>query len=792
MRSIKSLASLAVILSGSFLVSPLTDSIARSQEKVAAQENAVEPKEAPAGQDAATPAESKPAADNPTSEEKKEGDDSKPAPLGKDLVSPLTKAPKTPAELFDAAMLMTDLARTDLAKIYLQKLLSLPPTDDDILQLRRELGPTIFLKMSNIKELQPESIKLLDRVNKVIANYLTNPATQRRMLDDLRGSADMRDAAFVELRAAGELVIPTVLLELQDPAAASLKDLLCDLLVKIGAPGVPPLAAALDTPDEELRARVIRVLGQIKDPRATQHLWYYAVSPKVSEAVRTAARAALTELTGKDVRSEIISGQVAVTLRELARLYYRGQPIAEPDMQGKVTFWLWDQGRKTVVSRLMAPMEATQLWALRYARRSLELSPKETEIQTVFMTGALGYETREKNGIWITPEGPGSAFELAVAAGPELTSDVLEVALEDRRLTAAVGALRALARGATMQQLHGSHDHSTALVRALDDPDLRVQYEAAQAIIAIRPTAGFRGQQRVVSILARALTDSTDVQKQALVIDPNTSRGVTVAGLVQGIGYQSFLSLNGREGFRRASEGNAPDLILVNVNVGQWNLTETLANFRADSRTAQMPIVIFGDESLKEKYARRMSRDVRLHYIREPLSVADLEENVKGFLTSQTTTPLSPAERQREAKGAAESLSLIARTALLQVFSLEGAEHLIIQGTRNPQLVYDLLPPLATFPTATAQQRLADLVLDQRVNMTERVQAARLLATNVQRNSLLITPESIGQLRTLWRSGDEELRTPLASLIGALKPNATLVGEHLLRYRPEINLPKPE
>lgn len=778
MRSMTSPAYLTAILSGCLLASNLIALPASAQEK--------------ASQEAATPPEAKPAAGEPASEEKKEGDESKPAALSKDLISPLSKAPKTADELFDAAMLMTDLARTDLAKIYLEKLLSLPAKDEDILHLRQEHGPTIFLKMSNIKELQPTSIQLLDRVNKVIADHLANPATQRRMLDDLRGSADTRDAAFVELRAAGELVIPAVLIELQDPAAAPLRNLLSELLVKIGSPGVPLLAAALDTPNDELRARVIRILGEIKDPRATQHLWYYAVSPKVSETVRTAARGALTELTGQDVRPEIISGQVSEKLRDLARLYYRGQPIAEPNLQGKVTFWLWDQNRKTVVSRLMDPAEATQLWALRYARRSLELSPNDTEIQTVFMTGALGYETREKNGIWMTPEGPGSAFELAVAAGPELTSNVLQVALEDRRLTAAVGALRALARGATTQQLNGTSEHPTPLVHALDDPDLRVQYEAALAILAIHPTTGFRGQQRVVSILARALTDSTDAQRQALVIDPNTARGVAVAGLAQGIGYQSSLRNNGREGFRLASEGNAPDLILVNVNVGQWNLTETLANFRADSRTAQLPIVIFGDESLKGKYAYRMSRDHRLHYIHEPISVADLEVNVKDFLTSQTTTPLSPAERQREAKGAAEALSLIARTSLSQVFSLENVEPLIIQGTRNPQLVYDLLPPLATFSTATAQQRLADIVIDSRVNLTERVQAARLLATNVQHNSLLITPESVGRLRNLWQNGEEELRTPLASLIGALKPNATLIGEHLLRYRPEINLPKAD
>ncbi|MFO1021265.1 MAG: HEAT repeat domain-containing protein [Planctomycetales bacterium] len=782
MPAMKIFTPLVALWFGILLLSGMIPSTLFAQEKPAETEAA----------DKAPPAEAQPAADAPPSDEKPEGEEAKPVPLSKTLVSPLTKVPKTPAELFDAVMLMTDLARPDLAKVYLKKLLTLPPKDEDILQLRRELGPTIFLKLANIKELQPESIDLLNRVNKVIGDHMANPATSRRMLDDLRGSADARDAAFVELRAAGELTVPAILVELQDPAAAELRTTLTELLVKIGKPAVPQLIAAVDTPDEELRARVIRILGDIEDPRATQHLWYFAVAPQMTEGVRTAARAALTKLTGHDVAPEILSGQVSEKLRELARLYYRGQPIAPPDLQGKVTFWLWDKDRKTVVARRMDPHEATQLWALRFARRSLELSPKDEEIQTVFLTGALGYETHEKEGIWITPENPGSAFELAVAAGPELISKVLEVALEDRRMTAAVGALRALARNATMQQLHGSGTHLAPMVRALDDPDLRVQYEAAQAIIAIRPSSGFRNHQRVIAILARCLTDSVEPPRQALVIDPNTSRGVVIAGLVQGIGYQSSLSHNGREGFRRASEGNAPDLIMVNAQVGQWPLTETIANFRADSRTRQMPIVIFGDESLKAKYALRTARDSRLYVIREPYSVADLENNVKDFLASQTVTPLSPAERQRESRGAAEALNFVVRTPLGEIFSLAGTEQLIIQGTRNPALVYDLLAPLATFSTADAQQRLADIVVDEKIDMAERIQAARLLATHVQKNSLLITADSVNRLRTLWRSGDPDLRTPLASLIGALKPNSTLIGEHLLLYRPEIKLPKAE
>ena len=107
-------------------------------------------------------------------------DDAPPAASGKpDLPledNPLLVEPRTPQTLMDAVVLMTDLARPGLAHLYLLKLIEANPDDETLLKLRDKHGPALFLKLSNDKRLQPESITLLERVNAAFRKGATDPA----------------------------------------------------------------------------------------------------------------------------------------------------------------------------------------------------------------------------------------------------------------------------------------------------------------------------------------------------------------------------------------------------------------------------------------------------------------------------------------------------------------------------------------------------------------------------------------------------------------------------------------
>ena len=85
--------------------------------------------------------------------------------------SPLLSEPTTPDALFDAVVLMIDLARPRLARGYLQRLLSAKPDDAALLAMRDKHGPAVFLRMANLESLQPGSVTLLNRMTAAFTRF---------------------------------------------------------------------------------------------------------------------------------------------------------------------------------------------------------------------------------------------------------------------------------------------------------------------------------------------------------------------------------------------------------------------------------------------------------------------------------------------------------------------------------------------------------------------------------------------------------------------------------------------
>src|SRR5579871_2306564 len=137
--------------------------------------------------------------------------------------SPLPSEPKTPLQLFDAVSLLADLGRPELAKLYLDKLMA---TLDDatLLKIRDERGPAEFLKLSNIKELQPQSVELLNRANAVFVKATNDPGRLEKLIADLRKGGGTRAMALDQLRLAGVAAIPTILAAIVDRDNADIYD----------------------------------------------------------------------------------------------------------------------------------------------------------------------------------------------------------------------------------------------------------------------------------------------------------------------------------------------------------------------------------------------------------------------------------------------------------------------------------------------------------------------------------------------------------------------------------------
>lgn len=71
--------------------------------------------------------------------------------------------------------------------------------------------------------------------------------------------------------------------------------------------------------------------------------------------------------------------------------------------------------------------------------------------------------------------------------------------------------------------------------------------------------------------------------------------------MLEQLGYESVLQLTGEKGFQAATEAADVELILISHHLiqGRWNLLDALTNLRNDARTANLPLYVYGPQSLE-------------------------------------------------------------------------------------------------------------------------------------------------------------------------------------------------
>lgn len=699
--------------------------------------------------------------------------------------SPLVREPKTPAELFEATELMVGIARPDLAAIYFDKLLSLPLDEDTLLALRDRFGVAPILRLAKVKELKDSAEKLLELSNAAALTRAADPERALKLVLQLDGDdAEQRAAARVELQALGTASVPGLVALLADPAQAGHHQSTMTTLVQVGDSAVPMLIGALTAPDVRFKSDVVTVLGHIRSPDAAPYLWSAAFAPDADVGLKAAARIALSRIfrvpeLGVD---RIAQQGTASRLTKIAAQHYRHDFPWAADNQGRVTLWSWNEDRRTVVPMTYTPDEASDLLGLNFARQALTLAPESRKTQTLYLSLALAADARKAGLDKPLPIGPGTAHDLALSVGPNVVSDVLGESLASHRPVTAAGALRILEQIGTRAQMAGKDGKRSPVLAALDYPEPRVQFAAAQAILQFDPRSDFRYATRVVDVLKRAATAGS--KPFAVVGEVSIGRGARVAGYLRELGYEPLVFLSGREAFRAASERGDVELVVLHPNIIRWALSETLANLRADSRTAGIPILIHGPGELESKMRIHQQNLKLVAFTPISLLTEDFEAQVRPILRKVKDHAMSSAERVEIRRQALGWLAHIASGGRTKVFDISSAEGVLVDALADPKSVPVALVALSEIPTQSVQRRMAELTLDRQAAAENRQAAALRLAFHLQRFGLLLSKESIDALHVAWKDDQLpiELRTAIGGVIGSLKPDDALVGKRLQAF----------
>jgi HEAT repeat protein len=627
-------------------------------------------------------------------------------------------------------------------------------------------------------DLQPVGAQIAERTTAATRKRNEDTGYLDTLIHNLQGPPADRDAAQEMLENIGPTVVPQMLKHIAAPLGAENAEGLVQSIVRMGQKVVPVLFGGLESTNDAVRIAAIQALGYLGSKSAVPYLLSPAFDEHQPGGIRYAARQALSRILGlpTDRGDGPPSFGAAAELRKVARNALANR-IPWPTRDGLTDLWTWNDESKMVVDNRVPPPAASVYTALRFARQALGLAPEDRDTQALLVAADFAWRAQAKGEGGPLIVGSNDA---ALTVGPDVLADTLTLGLKLGNPAVSVSALRALAALGVRHELYGSQQPRSPVIAALNDPNPDVQYAAAVAILQSNPDKRFRGSQRVVEVLTRAISGTHS--PVAVVIDSNRERANETAGILTQVGFDSVTAFTGREGFELAADRANVVLVAVQVNVIRWPLSQTISNLRADARTAQIPIVMYGPESVRPQVAGALTHYPQIDYLAESSTVARVDSQVGPFLKRALALAATPASREQRIAEATAWLAQIARSNRTDIFPLESAENALMSLSTERQTSANAMTALAAIPRGAVQRHFSQLASTDRFDSAIRLDAAHQLAAHIQRFGLLLSRSEIAQLEAAWHDANSpELATALSVAVGTLKPNAKRVADRLER-----------
>ncbi len=404
----------------------------------------------------------------------------------------------------------TMIGRLDLAKAYAQAILQGNADAVALFELVQQnpQGYDFAMRVAEtaqdaeLAKVTQQLLGVIDRgrfVRRTDANIIVEEI--RRLNTTPRG----KTIAIQRLRDAGEYAVPFLL----DAMATTMREsgdrnelaAMIEALPQIGQPAIRPLGAALQMENEQIKAEIVRALGQIGYPQALPYLKYVAENDKSAELRALAAESV------RRIDPRAVNAPAAALFFQLGeKHYYHNESLNPPEGVPIANIWFWD-GAESKLARVEVAREYFhELMCMRCCEWSLKAQEQfglaiGLWLAAFFKAEATGVPMPEYFG-----QDHADALVYATTAGPEYLHQALARAVNDRNAAVALGAVEALATTAGERSLMYTLGPSQPLLQALAFPDRAVRYSAAIAIANAGPRQPFTESGVVVQNLAEALT----------------------------------------------------------------------------------------------------------------------------------------------------------------------------------------------------------------------------------------------------------------------------------------------
>lgn len=501
--------------------------------------------------------------------------------------------PTTADEIVDAAQITRKLDRPGDSRTFLRQLIE-KAGSPELSDLRVNRGLAIFIEFNTDPRLQPEARELLKTMQDALPQRSAEELTS--FVQQLAKNDSAGKKAELELLAAGESSVSVLLAA--DPSSPS--GIAAQQLLESYARDFRfELLRQLATSDPATQIRILRLLEGTSDPTLAIRLLRYQHAGS-DKSVQSAAGDAIQTLSKGRLHTDSAE-QALVILLEAAesRLRQNG-------------------GQAILVSATDPSADPI--------RPELILQAESLIDDALVISKVDGRASRLKLVTQLASTNPQLSAEPTVAAAlPE--GELLELLQLSLRLEvpiASIECLRALSRLNS-----ASVDNATAgrvLYQSLESPDARVRALAAILVRRGWPVTRKFAVQRTLTAAA-----SAPVKPEAVVVSPNAERQLLIGHLLQDAGYAVRVAESGPDGFDLAASQLNCDLFVLDVTTTTWTVDSTMANLRADLRTRNTPVVVFGDPLAQQRATALDDRYGRVWFVAEPLGERTLATQLQSM-----------------------------------------------------------------------------------------------------------------------------------------------------------------
>jgi DNA-binding response OmpR family regulator len=656
-------------------------------------------------------------------------------------------------ELFDQGKKAFYEGRYEDATKLLEKVLALRPSSKLALELRKEAGFQFFVEgLSKEGDLGLILRKLLEIIEK--PPVIERPEKEKivKYLELMKSEDYQTKYMAVEniLSEVGQYVCPFCVEALGDRRNDEYRTDIIILLSRMEQDAVLPVIEMLNSMDSFTRQNAAIVLGHIGDPRAAAALKARYEDPKEDEHVKGAAKEALIAITrAEDV--ERLEPAKRIYLKLAERYYYDDLSIIINNYK-EWLYWFWSEKEEAPENKLSYRpadrWEYNELLAEEACYRALTIDPNYDEAWTLLLCVYYGELNEVQSALDVVLErrdAGGAIPEIAIenlqkkravnekcwtisyARGRKQLYKALRRSLDDRNSLNAVSCIQAIrdvkddgsmlpetapppspagvptpisvkpvpekAGAKPLAPVGQPRDVSAApLIAALNYPDKRVRYAAAEALARMNPKQRFLDHEKVIPTLIEALGESA--VRVILIIESDEQIANRMVGFIHEIGYMPILERDGLAGLSRVKRFPSQDLVIIATDLLDYKAFEIIDAMKEDYRTQDVPIFVMCPETqLRETGALYTGKADEI--IAKKVEKQDLRDKIDRAFQTEKARRDAPARAIQVAKIAAEALSSVdlanANFDLRQ--AIRPLEEVLMKGTTDQpkRLDYDVV-----------------------------------------------------------------------------------------------------